>query len=464
LRRGERNRFWGPGEEITRLLSAVLLVHLSASIALGADESVLIEEPPPKSVLEESGPLNRAFEDPPEPEPVLFPRLKDRLADLPPVFRDTELSLEVRNYYFRRRLNDNRDQEALTTGGWLKYRSGWLADHIQLGATLFTSQKILGPKRRDGTLLLQPRQRSYTVVGESFLRLKAAGHELTGYRHRIDLPYLNGNDSRMSPNTVEGVSLIRRHERLAYSIGHLLQIKRRNDDHFVSFSEVAGVPGASSNGLSFAGLRINPIAGFHLGAVNQFVKDTFNTVYVETEWVKQAEGSWDIQAATQFTHQRSVGDNRLIGRHFETWVWGAKLATSWKDATLSIAVSVTDDDARIRNPFGSYPGYLGMMQRNFNDANEKAWGFGASMYFGAIGVPDLSLAIRYAEGYDRQLAGTGRDLGDRRELNATTDYRLRYGPLRGFWLRARFGWGQVDGARRDSFEGRLILRYEFRLL
>jgi hypothetical protein len=86
------------------------------------------------------------------------------------------------------------------------------------------------------------------------------------------------------------------------------------------------------------------------------------------------------------------------------------------------------------------------------------------MYFGAIGVPDLSLAIRYAEGYDRQLAATGRDLGDRRELNATTDYRLRYGPLRGFWLRARFGWGQVDGARRDSFEGRLILRYEFRLL
>jgi hypothetical protein len=198
LRRGERNRFWGPGEGIRHLLRAVLLVHLSTSIALAADESVLIEEPPPKSVLEESGPLNRAFEDPPEPEPVLLPRLKDRLADLPPVFRDTEISLEFRNYYFRRR-------------------------------------------------------------------------------------------------------------------------------------------------------------------------------------------------------------------------------------------------------------------RNFNDANEKAWGLGASMYFGAIGVPDLSLAIRHAEGY-------GRDLGDRRELNATTDYLLRFGPLRGFWLRARFGWGQVDGARRDSFEGRLILRYEFRLL
>jgi hypothetical protein len=104
-----------------------------------------------------------------------------------------------------------------------------------------------------------------------------------------------------------------------------------------------------------------------------------------------------------------------------------------------------------------------MMQRNFNDANEKAWGVGGSFYFGLIGVPDLSLALRYSEGYDRQ-DSTGSKLGDRRELNATIDYQLRLGLLRGFWLRGRFGWGHVEDTRRDSLEGRVVLRYEFQVL
>ena len=77
-------------------------------------------------------------------------------------------------------------------------------------------------------------------------------------------------------------------------------------------------------------------------------------------------------------------------------------------------MSITDDEERIRNPWGSYPGYLAMMQRNFNDANEKAWGVGGSFDFGPIGVPDLSLALRYSEGYDRQ-DSAGSKLGDRRE-------------------------------------------------
>lgn len=152
------------------------------------------------------------------------------------------------------------------------------------------------------------------------------------------------------------------------------------------------------------------------------------------------------------------GDDRLTGESFETWVWGAKVATSWKKAVLSVAVSITDDDERIRNPWGSYPGYLGMMQRNFNDADEKAWGVSASWHFGRIGLPDFSAAVRYTEGYD------GQSIGDHREFNGTLDYRLSRGPLRGLWLRGRFAWGHLENARRDGLEGRFVLRYEFQVL
>ena len=38
------------------------------------------------------------------------------------------------------------------------------------------------------------------------------------------------------------------------------------------------------------------------------------------------------------------------------------------------------------------------------------------------------------------------------------------GPLRGLWLRGRFAWGRLADARRDSLEGRGVLRYEFQAL
>ena len=449
-----------------RTLAFAIVLHVGGfvPVAFPADESALLEKPPTKSVEEDAGPLDRYFEEPAPEDPTRVPRLRRALENLPSFFRDTQLAVDFRTYYFRRRFTDDRDSEALAIGGALSYRSGWLLDRLQLGATLFTSQKLYGPKNRDGTLLLRPRQRSYTVVGESFVRLRESGNELTLYRHRLELPYVNSTDSRMTPNTFEGISLIGRHNRFSYAAGHLLELKRRNDDHFVSFSEVAGVPGASSNGLSFAGVQIKPLENLSLGVVNHFVKDTLNISYTEVEWFHGDREGWGLLLGSQFTHQRSVGDDRLTGDSFKTWVWDAKVAASWMQAVVSVAMSITDDEESVRSPWGSYPGYLGMMQRNFNDANEKAWGVSASWYFGQIGLPDLSIALRYNEGYDGRDSRTGRRLGDHREFNGTLDYRLSRGPLRGLWLRGRFAWGHIERARRDSLEGRIVLRYEFQVL
>jgi hypothetical protein len=452
------------GRAGTLALAVALLVGLPSSAALAADESVLLEKPPTKSVEQDAGPLDRYFEERAPRDPVLIPGIQSALEDLPAFLRDTELGVDFRSYYFRRRFADGRDAEAWAIGGALRYRSGWLLDRLQLGATLFTSQKLYGPASRDGTGLLRPGQKSYTVVGESFVRLRENDHELTIYRHRLELPYLNGNDGRMTPNTFEGITLIGRHARLGYSGGHLLQIKRRNDDHFSSFSKVAGVPGTSSNGLSFAGLRIEPIDNVTVGAVNYFVKDTLNIAYTELEWFRPLRSGWELRLGSQFTHQRSVGDDRLTGKSFETWVWDAKVAASWEQAVVSLAVSVTDDEERVRNPWGSYPGYLGMMLSNFNAADEKAWGISASWYFDRIGVPDLSIALRYGEGYDRRDVRTDTKLGDQRQFNGTLDYRLSGGLLRGLWLRGRFAWGHVENTRHDSLEGRIVLRYEFEVL
>ena len=43
-------------------------------------------------------------------------------------------------------------------------------------------------------------------------------------------------------------------------------------------------------------------------------------------------------------------------------------------------------------------------------------------------------------------------------------FRAPFQFLRGLWLRGRFAWGHIDRARRDSLEGRVVLRYEFQVL
>jgi hypothetical protein len=446
------------------LVSGLALSSLLALPARAVDESMLLDHPPARSVKEEAGPLDRGLEEEPEPEPAYFPEARQPFEDLPAFLRDTKLEIDFRSYWFRRRLTNGDDQEALTTGGILRYHSGWLIGHAQIGAALYSSQRLRGRDDRDGTGLLRTRQRSYTVLGEAFVRLRALDNELTGFRHRLNLPFLNGNDSRMTPNTFEGVSLRGRKSWLSYTGGHLFRFKRRNDNDFESFSEAAGVPGASANGLSFGGVQFEPVEGLTLGALDLYVKDTLNTAYTEAEWVSRtAPESWSMRIGSQFTHQRSVGDDRLTGESFDTWVWGAKLAGSWREMMLSVAVSVVDDEARIRNPWGSYPGYLSMMLRGFNRADQKSWGVGASGYLTALGLPQASLALRYSEGYQGK-GVDGRSVGDERELNTTLDYRLTRGPLRGLWVRGRFGWGQTENQRKDTLEARIVLRYEFQAL
>jgi len=67
---------------------------------------------------------------------------------------------------------------------------------------------LYAPEDRDGTLLLEPGQDGYTVLGEAFADIRIIdGLNLTIGRRGIDTPFINRNDSRMTPNTFEEIVL-----------------------------------------------------------------------------------------------------------------------------------------------------------------------------------------------------------------------------------------------------------------
>ncbi len=447
------------------LLFAAFSVLMPEPRLVWAQESTLEDEPVPDSVEEYGGPLVQAFRRRLRAE-TLFPRIKDRLEDLPPFFRDTELTLRPRSFYMNRRRADHTRAKASALGGSLEYRSGWLADTFSVGAELYTSQKLSGAGDEDGTSLLEPGQEGYTVLGRLYGALRYGEHELTLYRQELGLPYINKNDSRMTPNTFEAYTLrggfggTDEPGRVDYLVGHVTRMKKRNEESFISMSEAAGVSGNSGRGLTMAGAMITPCSGCRLGAVDYYVEDTINIAYGAADYTHLVSDDLGLRFQGQFTHQTSVGDDLLTGKNFDTWVMGGRAAASFKSFILTLAFSSTDDEAAIRSPFGSYAGYLSLMQKDFNRAGEDAWLIGTSYVFDRLGLEGLSAYANYAEGSDARDAESGASLPGQKEADLTVDYRVGEGRWRGFWLRIRGSLLDVDGERNMSKEVRVIINYD----
>ena len=448
--------------------SLVCLIALAVSARLAhAGEANLEDKPAPESVEEATTSLERTFEEEPE-KPPLLPRLSGLLADLPPFLRDTTLQLKPRSFYFLSDELDGSEREAWALGGSLAYQSGWYKDTLAIGAELFTSQKLLGPEGKGGTLLLRPVQNGYTVLGRSYARLKYGDHQLRLYRDYLDLPYVNKRDNRMTPNTFEAYTVQGIFSRdgetpkLEYTAGYVTRIKERNSRHFEPMGEAAGA--SAKRGLSMAGLRFKPTDGFSVGAINFNVHDVINIFYSEIDYLWLPTEKLGLRFSGQFTDQRSDGDDLLTGSSFDTQLVTGRVAASYGGAIVSAAFSTTTNEARIRSPFGSRPSPLSLMIRDFDRAGENAWGVRASYHFERIGLPGLSVFTVYARGYDARDEDTGRSLKDLEEVDLTIDYRVQRGRFRGFWFRVRGAYVNEIGTGRDQHQLRVILNYDLPVL
>jgi hypothetical protein len=463
---------------VTQLLfGGILALLLLVSPPSHAQESILNDQPVTPSVTEEPVAIKPTVDDR-IGAGLLTPYLK-KLADMPPVIRHLELGWTTRSYYFNRNRFESGRKEAFTLGGALRVRTEWLADHLKLAATLFTSQKLIGKQDRDGTQLLRPAQRSYTVLGEAYATIRYRDHAIVLYRHEMDLPYVNRDDSRMTPNTFEGYKARGKlafldHGVVEYGLGYLDKIKLRNDNDFISLSEAAALseePGVegSAHGMFYGGIRISPLENIHLGAINYYVEDTINIAYAELDYLHSFNDDLAIRMRAQFSHQQSVGDDDLTGFSFDTWVLGGRIAMSYRNFTLSAGFTTTDSEMKIRNPFGSYPGFVSLMRRNFNRAGEDAWQVGIAYHFERLGLDGLSAFANYAEGYGARESKTRESLPNEtrgslpneREFNITLDYKPKSGLLGGFWLRLR---GAVVETDQTSTDLRVIFNHALPVL
>ena len=416
-----------------------------------------------------------AAEDAPPPPPAppierLFAPAKEAMKDLPPFWRDTDLKLHWRSYYFNRENpEDGSENEAWAFGGWISYRSGWLFDVFGIGATFYGSVPLYAPDDKDGTLLLKPGQEGYSVIGEAYAALRYQDYVLVkGYRQLVDQPYINPIDNRMTPNTFEGLTAGGTVDVVQYFAGYLWKIKPRNEDDFIFMSQRAGAAG-SDDGVILGRVRVTPVAGLRIDAAEQYGINTFNTVYLEGDYLRPLDENWKLRLGAQFTDQRAVGDELVANaakRNWSTQHGAVRVQALYRELTLTSAFSITGSGNSIQSPWGYSPNYLLMMDRDFNRANEKAVLFGAVYDFSKLVAQGLSATVNVAAGWDAIDPKTRASAPDQREYNLTVDARppwLRPAFLKGWWLRVRGGILDQEGASL-GWQVRVILNWERDLL
>ena len=123
-------------------------------------------------------------------------------------FKDTKFEFNLRTFYFDRSDFSGAEKQAWAIGGWVGVKTGYFLDHIAFGATLYTSNPIYAPDDRDGTTLLAPGQNGYTILGEFYAELRIVKDVgITVGARGYDTPFINRNDTRMTPNTFEAIVL-----------------------------------------------------------------------------------------------------------------------------------------------------------------------------------------------------------------------------------------------------------------
>jgi len=386
------------------------------------------------------------------------------MSKLPPFFRDTDLNVRFRSFYFNRQKDDDTASETWAIGGWIQYASGWLLDTFAMGTTYYLSVPLYAPDNSPGSLLATPGQGTISVVGEAWGAFRYKEYALLkGGRVKIDDGYLNPQDNRMIPNTFEGVTLSGKLDWVRYDVGYLATIKPRDSNDFILMSRQAGASG-KGEGLVLGSVALTPIPDLLIYLGNDYSLDVFNTLSLKGAYTHPFTKDVKLDAGLQFTDQRSVGDERL--GEFATWNVGAGARLVWRGLSLGTAMHFTGADANIRSPWGSWPGYLALMVTDFDRANEKAFGVSLKYDFGGtllpFELPGFSVQMLFAAGFDRENPANGGKLANTYEGNLDIIYNIP--TAKGLSVRFRNAYVSQGNPGNPVMDFRIIVNYELDLL
>jgi hypothetical protein len=190
-----------------------------------------------------------------------------------------------------------------------------------------------------------------------------------------------------------------------------------------------------------------------------------NIGYAEAKYTWPVTRQLGLLFASQFTDQRSVGEDLLKGYSFSVNQVGVKTEMSYGGALFSLAFTTASSGADLQNPWSSYPGYTSVQVKDFNRAEEKAFLVKAAYDFTRVGLEGVTAYALFVHGWDRINPTTGQNATNENELDLDLQWKPKSGFFKNFWPRFRYGVvRQNEGAKDYIHDFRIILNYDFSLM
>jgi hypothetical protein len=452
------------------IVLTVLVPHTSVAGAAGAPEPDPAAASPDSPDAETPDSVEQGQVQMPDSfsrQPIIKLLHESRMVGL----RDIAFNLQLRNYYLDRVNFDGSDSEAWALGGSAGVKTGYFGDLIAFGATGYTSQRLYGPLDKDGTKLLQPEQQPYTVIaGQLYGQIKLSSKiNVTVGRKGMESPFINSQDSLMTPNTFSGYALLGTigstdQRKLHFAAGYIDRIKPRNAEDFESMAAAAGAPAGVERGVYVAGVS-STAGALEIGGADYHSADIINITYAEARYKLPLADRLGLRFGAQYADQTSAGSNLLTGDVFSNHQYGLKIELARGPSLFTLARTVTSNgtvggggaasDANMRNPWGAYPGYTSVQIQNFDRAGENA-----TLLRAAYNFPTRTGLSVYA-----LWVGGSTPHGDNQYAQQETDVNLKWKPQSGAWTRltllARYGHvSQAGPVDQHKDELRLVFYYQ----
>jgi hypothetical protein len=322
------------------------------------------------------------------------------MPNAPAFFRDTVLRVNSRTYLFDEDQFGLNEPEALTTGGWLAYQSGAIADVFQLRGALYTTQPLYANADAGDTYNLSPDGDQITTLGQINGRIQVAGQEITAGRQLVRTPYVNPYDIRMIPLSFEGVVLLRRTRTgISLMLRPILRATSRGTTA-TSSPSAEGLGVTQDEGMLIGGASYRA-SSWNFGFANYWIKDTLNTAYGEVDYVFPLGAGDDgpsLRAGTNILDQRTVGADLIAGAPYNTYQVSARIAASYRGFVFTGRVSETGDEADIQKPFGYSTSYAAVIVTSFEQAGVRAYMLSLSYDFGRLGLEGVKFHAAWGRG------------------------------------------------------------------
>lgn len=455
---------WISGLRASRLMVAALALACGNALAqtapMPAEQPAKAAVPDVVDEAESEGPssveqghveMNESFEPLTRREKTIKKRRN--------AFEDTKADVQLRTYYFDRDRFDGSQNAAWALGGYAGFKTGWFRDRFAIGATAYTSQRLYGPEDKDGTGLLQAGQQGYSVLGQAYAQFRFTDTVFFDVGRKLfTSPYINPNDSRMTPNSFELAMLqgvigdAGQGDQWRFGLGYVGSMKARTSEIFVPMSQVAGAPSDVDRGVTTAGVNFQRDK-FSLGAVNYHSDDIINIFYTEAKYDIPLSNGHKLKFGAQYSAQDSTGADLLTGSSFSTWQYGFKVEYGAGGALFTTAWNANGNGADLRAPWGGIPSYNAVQVQDFNRAGEDSVMLRAAYEFKS--VRGLSMHWLWVNGSEpSDPSQSARD-----EYNFNLRWRAREGAFEGLSVRLRYAVVTQDIGGPDMREFRLIVNY-----